>query len=134
MAENKTPVFLIENVGDKTKLQIRDHIFWLDDDEKMRIRLLIKSAHDDISYCVPMKTHGTLIFYQTGVIAVHLSLGKLTRHGSEYLLIATYMVPDMDSYRTDMFQVSEAALNTFNNVLCMKSASDDVANGEASAE
>lgn len=96
---------------------IDSHDFWLDDMERCRVRYCIKQAINCEVFNVPTATYGTMIPYANGIMAVHLSVSKLNKEATDFMILVSYMTPKMKSYRSHMFFVPRQVLDRYDNVL-----------------
>lgn len=114
---NKTdrPTFVIaKKPGETTpKIQIGEDTLLLDAEEAARIKRTFERVLNDAFPCIPEQTIGCLILYDNGTIAISLSTVRLTPMGSEFIIIANYMFPGMETYTTSMFYVNRETLDGF---------------------
>lgn len=114
---NKTdrPTFVIAKKPNEAtpKIQIGEDTLLLDAEEAARIKRTFERVLNDAFPCIPEQTTGCLILYDNGTIAISLSMVRLTPMGSEFIIIANYMFPEMEAYTTSMFYVNRETLDGF---------------------
>ena len=91
------------------KMQIGKDIFGLDNSERKRIHKCFVEALETTELA-PTKVNGTLMMYDTGLIAVNINIGKLDLAGTRFLLMVYSMPPKSSQYGVDNFLVTRDAL------------------------
>jgi uncharacterized lipoprotein NlpE involved in copper resistance len=112
-AKSTNKKFIIEKSGEKVKLQINDGILWLDEKERDRIMVTLNKAMAPGTISFPIQSNGTFITYENGTIAVSLSVAKLNTDGTTYIIFASYQMPGMIQFETDMFYVTREVMEKF---------------------
>jgi hypothetical protein len=117
MMEDK--IFDIQKTGDNIKIQIGKNNIRLDNNERTRILNLFSSIKETETL-FPAGLEGACLMYPNGIIALNISVAKITATGTRYLLFLYHLNPNSSDYNANTFMLTDSVLDRYIKTLSIE--------------